>query len=120
MTKQKTLLYFALLLFGFAMHSCYYDIESELYPGNCEVPTQLTYTEHIKPIVDASCAISGCHVSGGSGPGNYTTYAGLQAYLDDGSFNQRVVVDQNMPPSGGLSDCQLQFINQWIQSGAAE
>jgi hypothetical protein len=120
MTKHKRLGLLGLLLGCICLHSCYYDVESELYPGGCEVPTQLTYTEHIKPIIDASCAISGCHVSGGDGPGNYTTYAGLQSSLDDGSFNQRVLVDRDMPPNGSLTDCQIQFINQWIQNGAAE
>ena len=77
----------------------------------------VTYTLTVKPIMDASCTTSGCH-SAGSGNGDYTTYAGLKAKVDNGSFKQRVLEDKNMPPGGPLSAETLEKLQCWLDAGA--
>lgn len=99
------------------LHSCYYDVESELYPA-CELPETVSYSLDIQPIVAANCAISGCHVQDGSGPGNFTDYNNIKAKADDGALVNEVVIDQTMPPGGGLSDCDRQIIQNWADAGA--
>ncbi|NNF01153.1 MAG: hypothetical protein HKN22_00570 [Bacteroidia bacterium] len=103
--------------------SCYYDIEEELYPtgstSNCDT-TALSYIADIRPIIDAKCATSGCHVAGGSGPGDYTVYANLFTVVQNGKLRERVLNLQNMPPSGALSSCDQLKIEHWINNGAKQ
>ena len=106
-----------LLLFCFTLGSCYYDIESELYP-NCEVPETVSYELDIKPLAVANCASSGCHTSGGEGPGNFNNYNSLKSTIDNGTFELEVLINKSMPPSSSLPDCDLQIIQSWLDAGA--
>ena len=72
----------------------------------------------IMPIVQANCATPGCHVPGGSGKGDFTAYDGVKAKVDNGSFNNRTIVQKDMPPLGPLPDSLLQKIDCWVQKGA--
>jgi hypothetical protein len=114
--QKSFILFLALIAMAF-LHSCYYDVESELYPA-CELPESVSYSVDIEPIITSSCAISGCHVQGGSGPGNFANYNNVKAKVDDGTFVNEVVIDRTMPPSGGLSDCDRQLLELWVDSGA--
>jgi hypothetical protein len=105
---------------GLFFTGCYYDNEEELYPGSvdCDV-TNVDYSTVIKPIADSNCAISGCHVPG-TGLPDLTTYVGLKTIADNGKLNDRVVVRKDMPPSGPLSNCDIDKIEAWISQGAPE
>lgn len=104
----------------FSLSACYYDVEEELYPGsNCGTPEQPTYTEHVKAVIDANCATSGCHVDGGTGPGNFTSYEAISGYLPD-VIEARVISSMDMPPSTPLTTCDFQLIETWINNGAPE
>ena len=110
------------LLLLFVLSSCYYDKEDKLYDAyyankNCDTTT-VTYAHTIQPIIAAKCATSGCHTAGGSGNGNFDTYAGSKAKVDNGSFLNRTVVLMNMPTSGPLNPCELAQVSKWIQMGA--
>lgn len=112
--------FYTLLLFLLALvylGGCYYDNEEELYPDsfNCNVDN-VNYELDIKPIVDTNCALSGCHVPG-TGRKDLSTYQGMKDIVDDGRLNDRVIVKKDMPPSGGLSKCDIDKINAWIQLG---
>lgn len=106
-------------LFICLLSSCYYDNEEELYPNAPECDTTaVTFSVHVQPIILASCAISGCHVAGGTAGFNLETYSEIKAKVDDGSFMNRVIVQQNMPPNGDLSSCELEQLKIWINEGA--
>lgn len=112
---------FALLVALVAVYAsgCYYDNELELY-GNVapECDSIGTFADNVKPILDGNCSISGCHVAGGSGPGLFENYDQVKSFVDNGRLEERVLVQRNMPPSGALTDCQLQLIQTWIDDGA--
>lgn len=102
---------------------CYYDVEDELYPlggAGCDTTgfSALTYANGIKPIFDAYCATSGCHVPNGA-PGHFTTYGGIKPKVDNGSIMQRTIVDKDMPPSG-MSNCDRAKLKAWLDAGAPE
>ncbi len=99
----------------------------------CEDATA-TYSTNVKPIIDLTCAYSGCHNGGGGAPGNYTTYEGLLIAVQNGAFVNRVI-DQvanpaiGMPPDQSiypnsqqddLSPEQMEIIQCWIDSGFEE
>ncbi len=106
----------------FFLASCYYDKEDQLYDAyyaskNCDTLT-VTYTHTIVPIIAARCA-TGCHTAGGTANGNFDTYAGLKAKVDNGSLIRRTTVLMNMPSTGGpLTSCQINQIKKWVQLGA--
>jgi hypothetical protein len=99
------------------MPGCYYDVEEELYPPSCDT-TVTTFSGTINEIIQSRCATPGCHVPGGTGPGDFTTYSGLQPKLQDGSFESQVLVNKAMPPTGTLSTCDLNKIQKWVNNGA--
>ena len=86
-----------------------------------------TYETDIRPIVEATCAYSGCHL--GTAPGIYTSYEGVLPQLESGSFRERVITmraDQNlgMPPDYAPSDRprdldeeDLLLIECWLEAG---
>jgi hypothetical protein len=77
-----------------------------------------SYAANIKPIITSQCATtSSCH-GAGTNRSDYTTYAGLKAVADDGSLNQKVIVDKSMPPSGSLSLDERQKIKCWLNNGS--
>lgn len=90
-----------------------------------------TYEEHIKPIIDNSCAYSGCHSGADASewvPENsidYTNYEGILANLESGLFTARVLTVKNMPPDQfippdkptELSEEELELIKCWVESG---
>lgn len=117
MTKLKLLVACAIPLL---MVGCYYDIEEELYPEPCPIPESPTYSEHIEPLVLAKCATAGCHVTGGGGPGDFTTYDGIEGYISGGEFEVETVIDRSMPPSGALPNCEIQLIEAWIAAGTPQ
>lgn len=92
--------------------------------------TTPTYDKDIRPIIDNSCAYSGCHID--SAPGVFASYAGLQRYLVNGEFRSRVINLQadplvGMPPNNApngkpkdLTAEELKLITCWLQAGFPE
>lgn len=116
-SKLKFVLVITIIIV-FVMQSCYYDKEDLLY-GALECDTSaVSFSDDIMPTVSNSCATIGCHVQGGAGTGIFENYDQVKSKVDNGSFNQRVVVQLDMPPSGSLTDCQILHIQQWILDGA--
>lgn len=109
---------FFLIVIALTLQSCYNDSEEAVYGVvDCDV-TDVTFTTDVSPIINSSCATTGCHVSGGSGPGNFNDFNDLSSKIADGSFQNRVLVQMTMPPSVPLQDCELDILQAWIDNGA--
>lgn len=113
------------VMFAFENHSgwgewIYLDnisISASNGPNTCE---GISYAKDIQPIIQGQCATSGCHVAGGTGPTDFSTYAGVKMAVDYGSFKKRTI-DGNpsfMPVSGKLPDQMLSKIRCWLNAGA--
>ncbi|MCB0495816.1 MAG: hypothetical protein KDC79_06750 [Cyclobacteriaceae bacterium] len=101
------------------LSSCYYDNYESLYPDAnlaCDT-TNVTFTNLVSPIVNESCATSGCHVQG-TGRVLLTDYSSIKAAIDNGTFQQRALINKDMPPSGPLGSCDIKKIEAWISNGA--
>lgn len=107
-----------MVIVSIAFTSCYFDKEELLYGQSECTPMDVRFEQHILPIVQNSCAVVGCHVQGGLAPGIFENYTQIKDAVDRGSFQQRVLVNRDMPPSSPLSNCQLDFIRAWIEEGA--
>lgn len=79
---------------------------------------QVKYNATIKPIIDTRCATAGCH-DAGSPNGDFTSYPGVKAKVDNNTFKSRVI-DQGDMPQGGppLSVDTLNQIKCWLSKGA--
>lgn len=107
-----------MLFLVMAVNACYYDKEDLLYGDlQCDT-TNVSFNADINPIIQNSCAIVGCHIQGGSGNGLFENYDQIKSKVDNGSFSQRVIIQQDMPPSNPLSDCQIEHLLQWLNDGA--
>jgi len=84
-----------------------------------------TYTQNIKPILDATCARSGCH-SGNDPEGdlNLSDYADAAAASKKKSFMgsiQHIPGYEKMPKDADrLSDPQIHLLFCWIENGSPE
>lgn len=85
--------------------------------NNC---SGVTYLKDIQPIIQNECATAGCHIPGGTGPTDLTTFTGVKAIADNGEFKKRAI-DGNpsfMPTSGKLPDSMIDKIRCWLNDGA--
>ncbi|MEL6969069.1 MAG: hypothetical protein AAFZ63_16570 [Bacteroidota bacterium] len=109
--------------------ACTSDQLPEITAADCS-NVEATYGVDIKPIIDGSCAYSGCHLD--SSPGRFDDYAGLLPYLEDNTFRQRVIIEQADPTTGmppnyapedrprDLSLEELILIECWLDAGFPE
>jgi hypothetical protein len=78
-----------------------------------------SYSASIRPLVDRSCALSGCHDAHSSN-GNFTTYEGLLTRVKNGTMANRVLYNKDMPPGNPLSIDDRRKIKCWIDAGAPQ
>ncbi len=83
-----------------------------------KVLSDIKFSTDIKTIVNKSCAITGCHVAGGTGPGNFAVFANIKA---NAYAIHRVVQSGNMPKNAAkLPPAQLDAIACWVDDGALD
>ncbi|HYV91910.1 MAG TPA: hypothetical protein VE978_09005 [Chitinophagales bacterium] len=79
----------------------------------------ISYSVHVVPIISRHCAIAGCHVAGFP-PGNFTTYEGVHAQIENGFFQLKVLEQRSMPPSDSLNEEELETLQCWVDQGAKD
>jgi hypothetical protein len=88
-----------------------------------ECDGDFTYQNNVEMIINETCAYSGCHISGTTGIPAFSTYNELVEVIENGKFEERVLVQMNMPPqnaTGGpteLSEDQLNTLRCWLEQG---
>jgi len=121
--KRVGILLSFILLVVFAQ-SCYYDNEEELYPfesENCDTLSVITYENKIEGIIQGNCAVSGCHTGVSPTGGLFLdTYQQVKAIADNGNLTDRTIVQQDMPPSSPLSNCEMEAIQKWVNNNSPE
>ena len=121
---MKRVFVLAALALWLCCPSCYYDVESELYPTPppCDL-TSIRYYADIVPILNDNC--NDCH-SAASGNGGVVLegYQEVLQYVDNGLLLCTVKWDpgcSEMPKNQAQMDpCTISKIEQWITDGALE
>lgn len=87
-----------------------------------ECSDNITYSNHIKPLVMKTCAVSGCHTPNGFK--DFTSYSSLKSHIESGgvaNFIARIEPGGGMPPSyssgPNLTDCERVQLKTWLQAG---
>ncbi len=107
-----------LMVFSLFLVSCTNYKEDLLTDPALCVTDNVSFSKDIVPILNNSCNTTGCHTAGGFAPGYLTNHAEVIAMLDGGKLINRVAETMDMPPSGPLSDCQIDKIKAWVDQGA--
>ncbi len=84
-----------------------------------------TYTQNVKPILDVTCARSGCHGAGEAEAGiDLSTYSGSAAASKNKNFMgaiQHKPFYKKMPQDADmLTDTQIHLLFCWIENGSPE
>ncbi len=108
---------FSLILVVFAGLATWSSCKKEDDAPACTVPNPavLRYTSNMKAIIDEYCI--SCHSGNGPGPGNYTTYEGIESDLHNGDVLETVVIKKTMPQGFVMPQAKIDSINCWIQNG---
>lgn len=119
-----TLLIAVVVAISMSLNSCYYDNAEDLYPADTTaIDTSIvyTYTAHAKTIIDANCAVPGCHVSG-TGRQPLSTYAEVSSAIQNFGLAGRLdgSTGAMMPPSGSLPASQINILTSWINNNYPE
>ncbi|MFK7932662.1 MAG: hypothetical protein AB8G22_04080 [Saprospiraceae bacterium] len=92
-------------------------------PAVCDtlVPT---YNQQMVFLIETTCAYEGCHISGFSS-GDYSSYSGMLASLDNGKVFNRVIATRDMPPEYAdgpkeLTEAEVEIFNCWLENGHLE
>lgn len=112
----------ALSIFAISIHSsCYKDNKASMYPSTAACDTNtVTWANDIQPLVNNSCATSGCHDASGAGGYALNTYAGVKTMVDKQRFIA-VMVNGTMPKGGATMDaCSINKVRAWINRGALQ
>jgi len=102
--------------------SCTND-QLEVIEFTCD--DEITYSNQVRPIIQNSCAYSGCHDGSGAAPGDFTTFNGLAPFLSPDRFEDRSLVVRDMPPnyaSGprSLTESEIEMMNCWVENDYKE
>lgn len=107
-------------LFGivFALYSCTYENKEPETPvvELCDT-LDVSYANDVSTIILMNCSSPSCHGENGTF-GDMSTYDLFKNYVDQGKITDRVIEQKNMPPSGPLSDEDINTLNCWIENGA--
>ena len=127
MRKHIPVIILALILTG-----CYYDKEDQLYPApttttpgaGCDT-MNVTYTNTIKPIMDASCAMAGCLDAATKSNGwDVSTYSAAKTTATSGRLMGSLRHETKFYPMPKdlpkLDDCTISKIQAWINAGTPQ
>ncbi len=82
-----------------------------------------TYDGDVRAIIN-TCANASCH--GGSNVNipeesrDFTSFAGLNAVTSSGKLITRTITNADMPPSGALSQANMDLLQCWADAGYPE
>lgn len=123
---KKLIIYVGLIFtLGISIIGCYKDVivpDAAFDPDG--PPQAVSFSKDIAPMVNANCALSGCHVSGGHAPN--MTIGGSYLQIVNGGFVNTVVPKQSIiyvMINGDMKQyipaaADRQKIYDWIRNGA--
>jgi len=124
--KQFNFLPFLLVFFIsiFILDSCKDDTPITKEEEKKEpVDTSITYTSHIKALMDANCVLSGCHTT--NAPiGSMANYVDAKAFASAGRILGALNRESGFSPmpknANKLSDSDIAHVTKWVNDGLPE
>jgi uncharacterized membrane protein len=101
------------------LYACEYSNEEDVFePSGC-APGTVSFAEDIEKVINANCAVAGCHVSGNQFPP-------LETHQQIAQFAAQVRVrtsNGTMPPASSgksLTVEEIEKIACWVENGAPD
>lgn len=120
--KKITYYFLLIVLTSTYQFGCKKDNKESMYPPktNCDTAA-VTWHEDIQPIINNSCALSGCHNSQSAAGGHkLDSYNDVKESVNSNLF-LAVVESGTMPKNANkLDECAIAKIRIWINNGASE
>ncbi|MFY0627293.1 MAG: hypothetical protein JXR07_13415 [Reichenbachiella sp.] len=112
--------YIFLIFIGLLIsYSCTYNSEEELgvfIPGDAiPIDSLISFQITIRPIIDADCAISGCHVSSSR---NRVDLSIDQEVVENAQDIKSRILSSNMPRGRELPFDERSYLVAWVNQGA--
>jgi hypothetical protein len=98
-----------------ATSSCTKVDDSSYKLTNVVKDTMIHYSTFTQPFISNNCAVSGCHVSGGTHP-TLTNYN--EIFIKAADINRWVVVLKAMPQGRNIPQDDRDKLQKWIAQGA--
>lgn len=130
LTSKKPLLLAVVLLW--LVNACTWEndqdqVNTGTNTPQCDTSFVPTFDAHIQPIINTSCALSGCHASGSFLP-TFQTYQQVLAQITvNDHANSEIytrIENGTMPPASSSAPkpdaCQIDLIKRWINNGAPQ
>lgn len=99
--------------------SCEYNELPEPPPVIEGCPETISFANDIKPIIDTSCALTGCHNGDNGADRNWTVFNNFQSKR--ANVKDRITrppgTPGHMPAKGSLTTDQIQTIVCWVDQG---
>ncbi|MEH0157786.1 cytochrome c [Limibacter armeniacum] len=116
-TKLRLLL--LIFIIGFACSSNHdSDDPTPQKEDNKDSSGEVTFSEHIQPILSTHCV--NCH--GNSGGISLSNYSGVKAVVDNGRLLKAIKHEDGVSPmpkdQNKLSDEKIELIESWVNTGA--
>ncbi len=120
LSSQLTRAILFLLLSGTLILSCSDDdMDSMEEMDECQ-GSDPSFAGDVLPILNASCALAGCHVEGFAS-GDFSNHSGFSPRAANGVSRMS---SGSMPPASSTgpdpSDAQIQIIRCWVEAGAKD
>jgi hypothetical protein len=108
------------VLLSTTLAGCYYDVEEELYPSDCDL-TNVTYQATVAPILSSYCL--GCHSTAANlGSVRLEGYDAVKNYVNNGRLLGSIKHSPGFSPmpkdSPKIPSCAITQIERWIADGA--
>jgi hypothetical protein len=116
--RKAIFILFTAISVGTIVSSCSKDSGggNNTFTVDCNTVTNKLFGAHVAPIIQSSCAISGCHAAGSTnGPGPLTSHPEIAAAA---SRIKTAVANGSMPKNSSLSSSQKSSIICWVDAGA--
>ena len=110
----------AISLGAIASQSCENNALPEPVPITEECPDVISYQTQIQPLINKSCALSGCHNGSLGEDRNWTILSSLQAKKDNvkDRINRAPGTPGRMPAAGELTAQEIETLTCWVNQGA--
>lgn len=114
---SKKVIKLAVAILSIILHSCASDTVEDYYDTVDCATANVSFSETIQPIINANCAVSGCHVTG-TGLPSWESYDNISNNAVN--IARRTALGE-MPPVGSgksLTSEEVELIQCWVNSGA--
>ncbi|MGD1844793.1 MAG: hypothetical protein ACFB10_05305 [Salibacteraceae bacterium] len=84
----------------------------------------VSFGQEMALLLRTNCGLPGCYVLSSPAKGLFVDandnfdYQVVKGEVDNGSFNNGVVVQKDLPPIGNLLDSELNRMAEWLTAGA--